>query len=166
MTDEDDTNKPPHLKLVISQPGPKRPNKDLVLSRQTASKYMAALTANLLRVIAGAGKHEQVMIDLHETSAAYAEYIRTAENAGQPIDNHGVLSQLFLHSHFEEHLPETPPPKTEWAWDQWVANGDAPERDYERKHEAISFGCDLMSFENWAPPSLGSVFNAPNTKMR
>ena len=66
-----------------------------------------------------------------------------------------MLRQLFLHTHFKDSLPETPRPETEQEWDRWVAEGDAPERDYEREHEAILFRLRLSVIRELAAAIAG-----------
>jgi hypothetical protein len=93
------------------------------------SESLAALIANLLRVLAGAGAPNRVPHELSETVKHYND----AYNAGNRGQMPG-LENLVIDRVFREDA-EHDKPQTEEEWRRWAA--DDPRRDYEDERHLL-----------------------------
>jgi hypothetical protein len=101
---------------------------------EDAAQRLHRLTANLLRIIAGAGEPGRLLTDIDEARTTYikhsqslqdaracGEYLRDDISTGLDID------ELFK---TDEHLPQT-----EEEWRRWQARADDPFHDYSEESE-------------------------------
>lgn len=100
-------------------------------ARQTASRRLSDLAVNLLRIVAGAGKPEKLLIDIDNARSAYIEYLQAAKIAGQVLPE-CASSNLNIDALFRTEVRN---PETEEDWQRWAR--DDPYRDYIAEREAI-----------------------------
>ena len=139
--EKDDDDKKPDLKIVSARSSAEikevraRSEAEYVIerTRNDAANRLRHLAANLLRVVAGAGQSDRLLIDIDQARIAYIEHLQALKEAGRYISD-DVCASLSIDDLFKEHDRV---PQTEEEWRRWQANADDPYSEYSRKLDRI-----------------------------